>query len=110
MALVKVQISANQASAGNTDVCNHSNIIGDSSRVIIINTCKHRQEQTNVCHAVMDYHQGNRETVARKMQSANTTNPDVNLFPDNAGIPRFCSFTQCNYNPLRRVFYCPEKI
>jgi ABC-type phosphate transport system substrate-binding protein len=46
MALVKVQISANQASAGVTQTYATATItIGGSSRVITINTPKHRQDK-----------------------------------------------------------------
>jgi predicted phage tail protein len=99
MALVKVQISANQASAGVTQTYATATItIGDSSRVIIINTPANTDRNKPTYVTVMHSTRVTGKVVncSIKMQSANTTNrADVGIYSPTMQVSRGSgSFTQ----------------
>ncbi|HDR2818178.1 TPA: DUF1983 domain-containing protein, partial [Enterobacter asburiae] len=98
-ALVKVQISANQASAGVTQTYATATItIGDSSRVIIINTPANTDRNKPTYVTVMHSTRVTGKVVncSIKMQSANTTNrADVGIYSPTMQVSRGSgSFTQ----------------
>ncbi|HEE9786256.1 TPA: DUF1983 domain-containing protein [Enterobacter soli] len=98
-ALVKVQISANQASAGVTQTYATATItIGDSSRVITINTPSNTDRSRPTYITVMHSTRVTGKVVncSIKMQSANTTNrADVGIYSPTMQVSRGSgSFTQ----------------
>ena len=98
-ALVKVQISANQASAGVTQTYATATItIGDSSRVITINTPSNTDRSRPTYITVMHSARVTGKVVncSIKMQSVNTTNrADVGIYSPTMQVSRGSgSFTQ----------------
>lgn len=92
MALVKVQISANQASAGVTQTYATATItIGDSSRVITINTPSNTDRSRPTYITVMHSTRVTGKVVncSIKMQSATTTNrADVGIYSPTMQVSR----------------------